>query len=208
MPNRDERWHTRVAAPTIGRMAVHADPTVPIHPLTGSDVDAMVRAGILAEDDRLELLDGVLVEMSPPGKEHSAAVRELTTLAAHLVGGRDKLQLSVQGPLELHAGCRPEPDLAVVPATAGWHAHAAGALLVIEVSMSSLALDLGAKAAAYARAGVPDYWVLDLEGRRLVVHRRPVQGQYRDVVSMGELEAVTAERVALTVPIAAVLPPR
>lgn len=187
-------------------MAVYVDATVPIHPLTGADVDAMVRAGILAEDDRLELLDGVLVEMSPPGEEHSAAVRKLTTLAGRLAG--EDLELSVQSPLELHVGCRPEPDLAIVPATAGWHAHAADALLVIEVSMSSLALDLGRKAAAYARAGVPDYWVLDLEGRRIVVHRRPVEGRYAEVASMGEREVVTAERVALTVPVADVLPPR
>lgn len=193
-------------ASTIPSMAVHVDPVVPIHPLTGADVDAMVRAGILGEDDRLELLDGVLVEMSPPGEEHSAAVRRLTTLASRLVS-TGELELSVQGPLDLVAESRPEPDLAIVPAT-GWDAHATHALLVIEVSVSSLALDLGPKAAAYARAGVPDYWVLDLHGRRIVVHRRPGQGRYESVVSASEHETVTAERVPLTVPVASVLPPR
>lgn len=73
----------RQAPPTIGAMAVHVDQTLPIHPLTVHDVAAMVDAGILREDDRVELLDGVLVEMSQQGSEHARAISRSTRCSCH-----------------------------------------------------------------------------------------------------------------------------
>lgn len=188
-------------------MAVHVDPALPIHPLTGADVDAMVAAGILGEHDRVELLDGVLVEVSPPSSEHSMAVRRLTTLARHLAGN-DELDLSVQNPLQVaDLRCRPEPDMAIVPRNQKWEQHASGALLVVEVSVSSRLVDLGRKAEIYAAGRIPEYWVLDVEGRELVVHRAPDERTYRDVRRAVEGQQVTAAAVDLTVAVGDLLPP-
>ncbi len=101
---------------------------------------------------------------------------------------------------------QPEPDLAVVPA-AGWGSHPVGALLVVEVSVSSRAVDLGRKAAIYACADIPEYWVLDLDGRRLVVHRDPVADGYDTIHALTDADSITALRLALTVAVVDLLPP-
>ena len=187
-------------------MAVHVDASLPVHPLTVDDLAAMVKAGILGEDDRVELLDGVLVEMSPQGEAHAYAIRELLAQIAAVVLEAG-LRLSIQSPLNVVSPIsQPEPDLAVVPA-GGWDAHAAQALLVIEVSMTSRAIDLGRKTAIYAAAGIPDYWVLDLTNRRLVVHRDPVDDRYETVRAFTDADAVTAARLPLTIAVRDLLPP-
>jgi Uma2 family endonuclease len=82
------------------------------------------------------------------------------------------------------------------------------ALLVIEVSVTSRAVDLGRKAAIYAAAGVPEYWVLDLADFTLVVHREPAGDGYRDIAVLTDADHVTAARLPLTVAVAELLPPR
>lgn len=207
MPNRDEQWRTRVATPTIERMPVHVDPALPIHPLTVDDLYAMVDAGILAEDERVELLDGVLVEVSPPGPEHIGARNELVAAAGSLLA--QGYRLSVQNPLDTHRDtCWPEPDLAIIAAGA-WPGRApSGALLVAEISHSSLRIDLGRKAVIYAAGQIPEYWVLDLDARRLIVHREPAPDGYREVRAAGDAESVTALELPLTVAVADLLPRR
>lgn len=188
-------------------MAVHVDASLPVHPLTVDDLEAMVRAGILGEDDRVELLDGVLVEMSPQGNGHAGAVARLNMLLAPVAAAAG-LVVSPQCPLDvLSPISQPEPDLAVVPEPS-WDAYAAQALLVIEVSVTSRAVDLGRKAAIYAAARIPDYWVLELADRRLVVHREPVDDRYEDVTTLTDADVVTAARLPLTVAVAELLPPR
>jgi len=126
-------------------MAVHVDASLPVHALTADDLAAMVDAGILGEDDHIELLDGVLVEMSPQGAPHAVAIRRLNMLLAPIAAAAG-LEVSRQCPLNVVSPIsQPEPDLAVVPED-GWDAHAAQALLVIEVSLTSRAVDLGRKA--------------------------------------------------------------
>lgn len=187
-------------------MAVHVDASLPVHPLTVDDVMAMVRCGILGEDDRVELLDGVLVEMSPQSPRHAAAVRRLTGLLAPVAAAAG-LEVSPQCPLGVGSPIsQPEPDLAVVPA-GGWEAHAGDALLVVEVSVSSRAVDLGRKAAIYAAGGIPEYWVLDLDARRLVVHRDPAGERYATVTAHTGGDTVGAIRLPLTVAVAELLPP-
>lgn len=187
-------------------MAVHVDVSLPVRPLTVDDLQAMVRAGILGEDDPVELLDGVLVEMSPQGPAHVEAVSRLIMLlvpiaaAAGLVVSPQS-SLDVASPISL-----PEPDVAVAPA-GGWDAHPGQARLVVEVSVTSRAVDLGRKAAIYAEAGIPEYWVLDIEGRRLVVHRDPVGGRYASVTKVTAADVVTAARLPVTVAVAELLPP-
>ncbi len=188
-------------------MAVHVDASLPVHPLTVDDFEAMVRAGILGEDDRVELLDGVLVEMSPQSPAHLQAVTRLNMLVVPIAAAAG-LVVSPQCPLNvLSPISQPEPDIAVAPA-GGWESYPAGALLVIEVSVTSRAVDLGRKAAIYAAAGIPDYWVLDITHRRLVVHRDPIDGRYEAVDVVADTGAITAARLPLTVAVAEVLPPR
>ncbi|MEJ7825809.1 MAG: Uma2 family endonuclease [Solirubrobacteraceae bacterium] len=188
-------------------MAVHVDASLPVHPLTVDDLSAMVDAGILGEDDHIELLDGVLVEMSPQGEPHSHAVRRLTMRLAPIAAAAG-LDVSPQCPLNVVSQISlPEPDLAIVPA-GGWDAHAAQALLVIEISVTSRAIDLGRKAAIYAAAGIPEYWVLDLDRRRLVVHRDPAGDRYETVDALTDDDTVTATGLPLTVAIADLMPPK
>jgi len=187
-------------------MAVHVDASLPVHPLTVDDIAAMVDAGILGEDDHVELLDGVLVEMTPQGEAHAYAIRELLAQVAAVVLEAG-LRLSIQSPLNVVSPIsQPEPDLAVVQED-GWDAHAAQALLVIEVSMTSRAIDLGRKAAIYAAAGIPEYWVLDLDKRRLVVHRDPAVDRYETVQALTDADVVTAARPPLTIAVTELLPP-
>jgi len=191
---------------TIITMPVHVDASLPVHPLTADDVDAMVEADILGGDDRVELLDGVLVEMSPHGPAHAAAIRRLTVLLAP-VAANAGLAVTPQCPLDVASAIsQPEPDL-YVAASGGWDAYPTGALLVIEVSVTSRAVDLGRKAAIYAAAGIPDYWVLDLDNRRLVVHRDPVDDRYETVQALTDADVVTAARLPLTVAVAELMPP-
>jgi Uma2 family endonuclease len=200
------RWSPDATGSTIDGMAVQVDASLPVHPLTVDDLDAMVRCGILAEDDRVELLDGVLVEMSPQSEAHAYAIRELLARAARVVL-ESGLRLSVQSPLNVGSPIsRPEPDLAVVPA-GGWDAHAARAVLVVEVSVTSRAIDLGRKAAIYAAAGIPDYWVLDIDARRLIVHRDPADDRYATVDALTDDGVVTTARLPLTIAVAELLPP-
>jgi Uma2 family endonuclease len=188
-------------------MAVHIDASLPVHPLTVDDVIAMVDAGILGEDDKVELLDGVLVEMSPQGSHHVAAVSRLTMRLVPVAAAAG-LVLTPQGPLDVLSPISlPEPDIAIAP-DPGWDAYPVQAVLVIEVSVTSLAVDLGRKAAIYAAAGIPEYWVLDMADRRLVVHREPEGDGYTQVAHLTDADEVTATRLPLTVAVADLLPPR
>lgn len=203
-----ERWPAGSVGGTIDAMAVHVDASLPVHPLTVDDLDAMVRAGILDEDDHIELLDGVLVEMSPQGERHAVAIRRLNMLLAPIAAAAG-MEVSPQCPLNVISPIsQPEPDLAIVPATTWDGGHAARPLLVIEVSVTSRAVDLGRKAAIYAAAAIPEYWVLDLDRRRLVVHRDPVDDRYEQVEQLTDLDTATAVRLPLTVEVAYLLPPR
>ena len=192
------------ARSSIAVVPVHVDPLMPVHPLTVTDVQRMVAAGIVDEDDRIELLDGVLVEMSPQGAAHAYAVAELTMLAVPVAAAAG-LRVVVQGPVDVESPVSlPQPDLAIAPATTPERLFT-DAVLVVEVSVTSQRLDLGRKAAIYAEGGVPEYWVLDVERRELVVHRDPKDGHYASVRAHAEHETVTAVAVDLTVPLSALL---
>jgi len=185
-------------------MPVHVDETLPLHPLSVADVEAMVSAGILDEKAHVELLDGVLVEMNPQGSPHAYAIRELATLAFPVVATAG-LRLSIQAPLDVGSPISlPEPDLAIVPIT-GRDDHPRDALLVVEMGATSMRIDLVRKARIYATGGVPEYWVLDVKRRALVVHRTPVDGCYTDIRALGEDETVVAVALDLAVPVSSLL---
>ena len=164
-----------------------------VRPLKGPfTVDAFRRlaeARVLREDDRVELIDGQVVEMSPIGASHAACVRRLNRLLGRLLS--DLAMVDVQNPIVLGARDQPQPDLTVLrPRVDAYRQHprAADLLLVIEVSDTSLEYDRGTKVPLYARAGIAEVWIVDLDGDRIEVYRGPASGGYRDVrvVSRGE----------------------
>lgn len=158
-------------------------PDVPSEPIRipAERYFALAREGAFAESDRVELLEGVIVCVPPMSPRHAWAITAASAALQPLVGRRASLR--VQCPLVLGTFSVPEPDLAVVPGTASdWgDRHPTTALLVVEISSSSLPQDRLTKSAIYARAGIPEYWILDLSGRRIEVRRDPeaALGRYR-----------------------------
>lgn len=144
----------------------------------------LVDGGLLGEDDRVELIEGVLVAMSPKGPEHDAAVEWLTERFVTSLAGRAGVR--VQSALTFaELDSEPEPDLVVVAPDAPRPRHPSTALLVVEVAASSLSYDREVKAALYARAGVPEYWIVDLEGEGLNRFRTPRGEDYTRVDRLG-----------------------
>lgn len=143
-------------------------------------------AGILSEDERVELLDGEIVAMTPIGSRHSSCVARLTRLLAARVGNAE---LRIQDVLHVRDGYDPQPDAAVYRSSPNGyeaaHPTAADALLVVEVADTSLLADRTVKMEQYAEAGVPEYWVVDLGRNVIIVSQNPVGGQYLDVREYG-----------------------
>jgi Uma2 family endonuclease len=150
---------------------------------TRKEYHRMAEAGILGERDRVELIKGEIVEMSPIGPRHSAFVDNLNCLLVRRLS--DDVIVRVQGPVALADDTEPEPDLTVLRRRAvpykDREAWAEDALLVIEVAESSLAYDRSTKPRLYAEAGIPEYWVVDCAAETVEVHRAPGPDGYRDV---------------------------
>lgn len=142
-------------------------------PITVEEFNLMAEKGILAPDERVELIEGAIVPLSPQNKPHSDAISWTTNLLVELFGKTHLVR--VQLPLDLSPYSEPEPDFAVVPkeSLAKVHRHPTSANLVIEVAQTSLAYDRYEKASLYARFGIPDYWVLNTVDGCLEVHRSP-----------------------------------
>jgi Uma2 family endonuclease len=149
----------------------------------------MIAAGVLDEDDRVELLEGIVVAMSPQDPPHATVVALLNRLLVRALG--DELEVRPQLPLTL-ARSEPEPDLAVVDRRRSYQRHPDTALLVIEVADSTLAKDR-LKARVYAEAAVTEYWIVNLVDRCVEVMRRPDPrlGSYQDAA-----RALPGERLA------------
>jgi len=140
---------------------------------TRKEYERMGAQGILGPEERVELLDGEILVMSPHGTRHATVLR-LLTKALERIFDEDH-DVRTQLPLALGDMSEPEPDIAVVTGSPGdyRHEHPGTAVLVVEVSDTTLATDLGKKAAVYARAGLPKYWVVDLVHEVVEVHREP-----------------------------------
>jgi len=166
-----------------------------VRPLTADEVMRMVDAGILAEDERVELLHGALTAVSQQTPAHATAVTRLVrwldpTANAGRFEVRVQLPLVVADPTSL-----PEPDIAVVEPGDYTQRHPSAALLVIEVAVSSLATDTRIKPALYAAAGVPELWVLDIPGRRLLAWSDPGAEGYASERCLGETDVVRPRHV-------------
>jgi Uma2 family endonuclease len=162
-----------------GTTVTEMNADVRVRPLRRSEYDVLVEQGVFGENDRIQLLDGELVEMSPQHSPHARMIEALNErLMPALVG---TARVLVQLPLAAGEYSEPEPDIAVVPLDEPRDRHPQRALHVIEVADSSVRLDLGRKARIYAAAGVPVYWVIDLPGDVVHVHTDPTPDGYTTV---------------------------
>lgn len=168
----------------------------------------MVEGGILDEDDRLELIDGELVAMTPQDPRHAAATAKIARRLEAAAG--PGYHARSHSPLVAGEHDLPEPDVALVRGAPGDYRerHPAGVdtLLVVEVARSSLPRDR-AKAALYARAGVPAYWVLDLAADRLEVYSgATATGRFAVPRTLGPADRVAVPGIGPPIPVSDLLP--
>jgi Uma2 family endonuclease len=166
--------------------------SVPRRLFTVDEYYEMARVGILKPDERVELLDGEIVAMRPIGSPHAWCVKRLTRA---FYGFEDRFIVSVQDPLRLNDRSEPEPDLVLLQLDTPQDRHPgpADTLLVIEVADSSIRVDRRRKLPMYARAGIPEYWIVDLNTDRIEVYRDPVRARYRSVTLLARGDVVSPQ---------------
>ena len=142
------------------------------------EYDQLVDAGAY-RDERVELLYGRVVTMTPQGPRHSSPVQMLTRLLLVAVG--DRAEVRVQLPFVAAGESEPEPDVAVVGPGRYATAHPEQALLIIEIAESSLEIDRAIKARLYAESNVQEYWIVDVKRGEIEVYRGRADGKWRDV---------------------------
>lgn len=163
--------------------AIDHPPLLKRHRLTVADYYRMGEAGIFAPDARVELIEGEIIDMAPIGTRHGSTVKRLNALLVAAVGSR--AIVSVQDPLRLDDLSEPEPDLMLLQARADFYASAhptaADVLLLIEVADTSARYDREIKLPLYARHGVCEVWIVDLEARLLRLFRAPSGETYTQI---------------------------
>jgi Uma2 family endonuclease len=148
---------------------------------TIDDYHRMAEVGILSEDDRVELIDGEIVLMSPIGKHHAGTVNRLAALLHQALGGQ--VVIAVQNPVMLSDDTELEPDIAVLRFRDDYYAQELptppDAHLIIEVSDTTLVHDRSTKVPLYARNRVSDVWIVNLQGETVEVSSQPEDGTYQ-----------------------------
>jgi Uma2 family endonuclease len=148
---------------------------LPTRKFTTEQYHLMHEAGVFAEGDRLELINGEIAEMSPIGRKHAVCVTRLNELFfSRLLG---KVQIWSQNPILLNNGSEPQPDLAILKRREDFYAEAlptpSDILLVIEVADSTIAYDREVKSPLYAAAGIPEMWLFDLNRKIIEGYSQP-----------------------------------
>jgi Uma2 family endonuclease len=177
---------------------------------TRDEVDHLSATGFF-QGQRFELIDGDLYDKMGQNPPHAGVIRRLLTL---LPRAYPDFLVQAQLPIEVSVGDRerslPEPDIAVLPENKPEydrrHPYGNEVLLLIEVADSSAGLDLSRKVTLYAAAGVPEYWVVDLVRRMVVVHRRPDGAMYRRVELLSLQDTVGLEGRPESIPVSEILP--
>ena len=153
----------------------------------------MGEAGILRDDERVELIEGEIVQMNPIGSRHAACVRVLTRLVGRSLS--DELLLDVQNPVRLDGVLEPQPDLAVIRAH-DYRESLPGpedVTLVVEVSDTTLGYDRNVKLPLYARAGIREAWIVDLPNEAVERHNEPSEDGYLRMERVGKGRSLTSE---------------
>lgn len=154
---------------------------------TIDDYHRMVDDGLLQPDDRVELIEGVIIPMSPILSPHAGCVNRTSALLHRRLAGR--AVVATQNPIVLNRYTEPEPDVSLLRSRADFygerHPEPDDVLLLVEVAASSLLYDRRTKIPLYARAGIPEVWLVDLRAQKVEVHRRPSFRVYREVKVLG-----------------------
>ena len=179
------------------------------HLVTAQEYLRMGETGVFAPDARLELIDGEIFEMAPIGPPHAGAVITLSRLLILRAG--EQAAVSVQLPVIAGELSVPQPDFALLKprrddySTA--HPQRGDVLLAIEISDTTLRTDLRIKVPLYARAGIPEYWVVDVKERAVHVFREPgLEGYRKTVVAKGEDELTPVELPGMHLRVAEIFP--
>jgi Uma2 family endonuclease len=179
-------------------------PAAPRRLLTVDEYHRMGEAGILTDDDRVELIEGELVAMAPIGSEHIAATNALTHLLVLAVG--DHGIVSVGNPVRLTRHSEPQPDFSVLKHRDGYRKtlpRPEDTMLAVEVANTSLDYDRKVKLALYARGGIPEVWIVNLAAEEVEVYRSPVADSYTSVTHAGGSDSLTIEAIpGVLIPVA------
>ena len=168
------------------------------HYFTVDEYYLMAQGGVFAQDDRLELIDGEVIEMSPIGKHHSGCVNRLNRLLHRSVG--ELAVVSVQNPISIDDFSEPQPDVALLKPRADFYSHShptpADVLVIIEVADTSVDYDRRVKLPLYARAGIPEAWLVLLAKDLLEVHGEPKNGKYQKVLRLKRGKTLVSSSLA------------
>lgn len=178
------------------------------HWFTVAEYERMGAAGIFAVGDRVELIEGEIIEMSPIGKRHAACVNRLTTLLVRAIDPAGII--SVQNPIRLHDFSEPQPDIAILKPREDFYAQAlpvpADVRLVIEVCDTTLEYDRQIKLPLYARAGIAEVWLVNPMDEQIETFAQPIGDTYQTIAQVQRGADVQAHSIAdLRISAAAVL---
>jgi Uma2 family endonuclease len=167
---------------TISQLTPALIQIAPLHRFTTADYLEMIEKGVLGSEDHVELIEGIIVEMAPAGIPHNHFTMRINELFAPLMG---KFKISIQGTLAVAEGQVFDPDFMLLRQRADRYKTklpgASDVLLVVEAAESSMPRDQKIKLPAYAAAGIPEYWIADLERELFFIHRQPEGIAYKIV---------------------------
>jgi Uma2 family endonuclease len=150
------------------------------HRLSVADYYRMAEVGILRPDERVELIEGEIIDMAPVGSVHAGTVDQMAKMFGDAVG--DTAIVRAQNPISLDDHSEPEPDIALLRRRDDFYKSAHPTpddiLLVVEIADSSLLFDRNVKAPLYARHGIVEVWLVDVKGWRVTRYRNPLRGEY------------------------------
>jgi Uma2 family endonuclease len=187
--------------------AVMQDDWISRHRITVDEYYRMAEVGLLAPEARVELIEGVIIDMAPIGSRHGGTVVRLNRLLSRAVG--DRAVVLVQHPVRLNNLSEPQPDLAVVKPRAddytGAHPTGADTLLIVEVSETSFRYDRQIKVPLYAEHKIPEVWIVDLKSGQIHFFRVPAPGGYEDVSATGGPGVIALAALSVEVDLSGVL---
>lgn len=170
--------------------------------LTTEEYHKMAEVGILTHEDKVELIDGKILEMSPIGSRHAAYVNKINALLIRLIP--EEYIISIQNPIIAGPHSEPEPDIAVLQPKEDLYEHqlpmSKEVLLVIEIADSSLEYDREVKQAVYAKAGIVEYWLVNLQDHQIEVYHGPFEDQYRYRELVGKNGTLQFRALGLNIP--------
>jgi Uma2 family endonuclease len=145
---------------------------------TREEYDRMIDAGVLTPEDRVELIEGEILTVTPQGSAHATAVSLAHDALRGVIG--PSLHVRVLLPLALGSASEPEPDIAIVAGAVRDYRdhHPMSAVLVIEIADSTLSYDRDVKGSLYARSGIPEYWIVNLSEKLIEVSRDPESDEH------------------------------